>query len=99
MRVPEPERGYYDNDILNFAYVYTNIDDIEIKEDIGRGYVVIHTSKRIAKYKPVELPSVHRKRHREQTRLSPLFTRLFLEEARRYTSKDKKKKGLEKTIN
>src|SRR3989338_2982473 len=42
MRVPEPALGYYDNDILNYGYVYTNINDIEIKEDIGRGYVVIH---------------------------------------------------------
>lgn len=84
MRVSEPERGYYDNDKLNYAYVYTNIDDIEIKEDLGRGYVVIHTSKRIAKYTSVALPSVHRKRHREQTRLSPLFTRLFLDEAQAY---------------
>lgn len=84
MRVSEPERGYYDNDILNFAYVYTNIDDIVIQEDIGRGYVVIHTSKRTATYKPVSLPSVHRKRHREQTRLNPLFTRLFLDEAQTY---------------
>ncbi|MDD5544942.1 MAG: DEAD/DEAH box helicase family protein [Acidobacteriia bacterium] len=84
MRVSEPERGYYDNDILNFAYVYTNIADIEIKEDIGRGYVVIHTSKRITAYKPLGLPSVHRRRHREQTRLNPLFTHLFLEEAHTY---------------
>ena len=84
MRVPEPECGYYDNDVLNFAYVYTNIDDIVIKEDIGGGYVVIHTSNRIKKYKSVALPSVHRKRHREQTRLSPLFTSLFLEEAEKY---------------
>jgi len=84
MRVSEPEHGYYDNDVLNYAYVYTNIDDIEIKEDVGRGYVVTHTSKRIAKYKPVGLPSVHRKRHREQTRLNPLFTRLFLDEAKAY---------------
>jgi len=58
--------------------------------------VVIHTSKRIAKYKLVKLPSVHRKRHREQTRLSPTFTRLFLGEAQRYTSNGKK--GLEKAI-
>src|SRR3989344_3970695 len=103
MRVSEPERGYYDNDILNFAYVYTNIDDIVINEDIGGGYVVIHTSKRSAKYKPIELPSVHRKRHREQTRLSPLFTRLFLEEAQKYEiHKDDAKThklDLEKIIN
>lgn len=94
MRVSEPERGYYDSDTLNFAYIYTNIDDIVIKEDIGGGYVVIHTSNRIAKYKPVELPSVHRKRHREQTRLSPLFTRLLLDEAQAYKLGEKiKTKG------
>jgi len=81
MRMPEPEESYYDEDTLNYAYVYTNIDDIEIKDDIGRNYMVIHTSKRIPKYEPIKLPSVHSKRHREQTRLSPLFTRLFLEAA------------------
>lgn len=91
MRVSEPERGYYDNDILNYAYVYTNINDIEIKEDIGRGYVVIHSSKRITKYRPVSLPSVHIKRYREQTRLSPVFTRLFLEEAQKYKLSEKVK--------
>lgn len=84
MRVSEPERGYYENDALNYAYVYTNLEDIEIKEDIGRGYVVIHTSNRVAEYQSVSLPSVHRKRNREQTRLSPLFTGLFLDEARVY---------------
>lgn len=89
MRVSEPESGYYDNDALNYAYVYTNIDDIEIKEDIGHGYVVIHTSKRIVEYNPIALPSVHRKRHREQTRLSPLFTKLFLEETRTYKLDEK----------
>jgi len=98
MRVPEPALGYYDNDILNFAYVYTNINDIEIKEDIGRGYVVIHASKRIAKYKPVSLPSVHRKRYREQTRLSPMFTQLFLKEAKKYKLAKSKNTGLEKHI-
>lgn len=91
MRVSEPERGYYDNDVLNFAYVYTNIDDIEIKEDIGRGYVVVNTSKRIARYTPLTLPSVHRKRRREQTRLSPVFTRMFMDEAQAYRLDEKVK--------
>lgn len=84
MRMPEPDRGYHDNEILNYSYVYTNLADIEIKDDIGRGYMVMHTSKRIAKYKNIGLPSVHRERHREQTRLTPLFTRLFLDEAQTY---------------
>lgn len=89
MRVPEPEVGYYDTDVLNYAYVYTNLDDIEVKEDIGRDYVVIHISKRSNKYKSVILPSVHSKRHREQTRLSPLFTSLFLEKAKKLNLADK----------
>lgn len=90
MRMPEPEHGYHDNEILNYSYVYTNLEDIEIKDDIGRGYVVLHTSKRVAKYGQIELPSVHRERHREQTRLTPLFTSLFLGEAQKH--------GLEKKI-
>ena len=68
---------------------YTNIDDIEIKEDIGRGYVVMHISERKKTYELVELPSVHRKRHRERTRLSSLFTRLFLEESKAYKLAEK----------
>jgi len=84
MRVPEPEVGYYKDDMLNYAYVYTNLDDIEIKEDIGRGYIVIHFSNRADKYKSIGLPSVHSKRHREQTRLSPLFTSLFLEKTKQF---------------
>jgi type III restriction enzyme len=96
MRVSEPERGYYENDTLNYAYVYTNIADIEIKEDIGGGYVVIHASKRIAKYKPINLPSVHRKRHREQTRLSTLFTHLFFDATQTYEYKNQT--GLKRAI-
>jgi type III restriction enzyme len=89
MRVPEPESGYYDSDILNYAYVYTNLEDIEIKEDIGRDYVVIHTSKRVEGYQLLNFSSVHRKRHREHTRLNPLFTQLFLEKAQAYNLKQK----------
>ncbi len=89
MRMPEPTRGYYDDELLNHAYVYTNLADIDVKEDVGRDYVTIHTSKRSAEYAPVDLPSVHRKRHREQTRLSPLFTKLFFIEAGSYGLKKK----------
>lgn len=81
MRMPYPDESYYDQDMLNYAYVYTNIDNIEIKDDIGRGYVVFHTSKRITKYEQINIPSVHSKRHREQTRLSPLFTKIFFDVA------------------
>lgn len=91
MRVPEPERGWYETNTLNYAYVYTNIDDIEIEEDMGKGYIVIHESKRIKNHKLTPLPSVHRERHREHTRLRPVFRDIFLERAI--------ETGLEKKIN
>ncbi len=83
MRVSDPEQGYYNTDILNYGYVYTNIDDIEIKDDIGKNYVVTNTSHRIPSYKPISLISYHTKRQREQTRLSPAFTNIFMNEAKK----------------
>lgn len=90
MRMPEPEKGHYENSILNYGYVYTNLDDIEIKEDIARDYITVYTSKRKADYKPINLLSCYSKRHREKTRLSPSFIEVFLKEAKGY--------GLEKKI-
>ena len=91
MRMPEPDKGHYGNDILNYGYVYTNLSDIQIKEDIARDYITVYTSKREADYKPVDLLSCYSRRHREKTRLSPLFIEVFLKEARSY--------GLKKKIN
>ena len=84
MRMPEPDKGHYENESLNHGYVYTNLSDIAIREDIARDYVTIYTSRRIDEYEPIELVSVHRKRQREKTRLAPLFIHLFLEEAEKY---------------
>lgn len=95
MRMPEPERGaYYSDDVLNYAYVYTNIEDIEIDDDVAGRYVTIHTSVRSKDYKPLKLPSVHRLRQRERTRLAPRFIEIFLEQAKEYDDK----KGLAKSI-
>src|SRR5690606_31232374 len=43
MRMPEPTKGHYENDVLNMGYVYTNLSDIDIKEDVARSYVTIYT--------------------------------------------------------
>lgn len=89
MRMPEPVKGHYLNEVLNYGYVYTNLSDIEIREDIARDYITIYTSKRQGDYKPINLLSCYSKRHREKTRLSPLFIELFLKEAKNYGLKNK----------
>lgn len=84
MRMPEPEKGHYDQDLLNQAYVYTNISDIQIKQDIADNYVSVHNSYRIEGYDRLELRSVYRKRQRERTRLSSKFIEIFIDEAQDY---------------
>lgn len=81
MRMPEPETGYYTDEILNHGYVYTNLTDVSINEDVASGYVVIYTARRADNYMPLKLPSVHSARQREKTRLSPLFIDCFLRAA------------------
>jgi len=90
MRMPEPDKGHYKSESLNYGYVYTNLDNIEIKEDIAKDYITIYTSKRSFDPK-LSLLSCYPKRHREKTRLSPLFIDIFLEKAKEY--------GLKKKVN
>ncbi|MDD5259479.1 MAG: DEAD/DEAH box helicase family protein [bacterium] len=97
MRMPDPDYGHYTNEILNYGYIFTNLDDIEIQEDIARDYITIHTSRRRSDYSPLDISSCHSKRHREKTRLSPLFIKYFLQEADSYDlihKIDRKSKGV-----
>jgi len=89
MRMPEPDSGHYKNEILNYGYVYTNLDNVEIHEDVAKDYITIYTSKRRDDYKPVNLLSFYPKRYREKTRLSPFFIEIFLEKAKEYNLKGK----------
>lgn len=89
MRMPEPDKGHYENEILNYGYIYTNLDNIEIQEDIARDYITIYKSKRRVDYKPINLLSCYPKRHREKTRLAPFFQEIFLKEAKNYELKKK----------
>lgn len=86
MRMPEPEEGHYKNEILNYGYVYTNLDNIEIQEDIAKDYITIYTSKKSFDPK-LSLLSCYPKRHREKTRLSPIFIEIFLRQAKEYDLK------------
>jgi len=88
MRMPEPDRGHYKNEILNYGYVYTNLDHVQIEESIAKDYITIYTSKR--RFDPqLNLVSYYPKRHREKTRLAPFFTEIFLEGAKKYGLKNK----------
>jgi len=96
MRMPQPEVGHYEREILNHCYVFTNIAQIEIREDIARDYATIYASKRIDAYQPLKLDTVYRLRRRERTRLSRRFINTFLSEAQKYEFGGKK--GLENII-
>lgn len=90
MRMPEPRIGHYDDEILNHAYVYTNISGIELKEDMSKSYVSIHTSKR-TKDTNLSILSVFKKRNRHKTRFNNKFIKIFLNQAKKYDLKDKLK--------
>ncbi|MAK19612.1 MAG: restriction endonuclease subunit R, partial [Candidatus Pelagibacter sp.] len=44
MRMPEPEFGHYSKEILNNAFIYTNLETVNIEEEIGKNYITIFTS-------------------------------------------------------
>lgn len=84
----------------NYKFRINNYITIEIKEDIARDYITIYTSKKSFDPK-LNLLSCYPKRHREKTRLSPLFTEIFLEEAKKYGLKkeiDKKARKIDLKI-
>jgi len=84
-----PEFHHYKTEELNHGYIYTNIKEISIDEDIIKGYITFYSSKRISGYKPIELNSIHIERQRERTRLSSQFTEIFDEIAKKTRLKDK----------
>jgi type III restriction enzyme len=77
-----PELKHYPVNSLNIGYIYTNLPDYSIQGEEVKGYIVIRTSARKAIYHDLDLPSVHTKRQREKTRLSPQFIPLFLQQSK-----------------
>jgi len=73
-----PELKHYASDSLNVGYIYTNMPTFNIQGEESFGYIVINSAKRKAIYSDINLPSVHSKRFREETRLSPYFISCFL---------------------
>jgi len=76
-----PELKHYKNDELNTGFVFTNLADISIQEDIAGSYLMINYSHRKEDYKSISLTSYHTKRFREETRLSSQFIKDFLSAA------------------
>jgi len=84
-----PELKHYKNEELNTAFVYTTTSDLSILEDVAGDYVTIQYSSRKDIYEPLALRSVHRKRQRERTRLSPAFNSCFMDAAKELNLKTK----------
>jgi type III restriction enzyme len=97
-----PELKHYESDDLNVGYVYTNLSDISIHQDITDGYAtVFHSRRNNDIYKDMELLSCHSLRQRERTRLSPKFVEFFLKAANELNIKNKISidvEGIEKGI-
>lgn len=75
-----PEIRHYDNDELNRAYVYTNIEEVQIAEDVTKDYITIYESvRRDDLNDDVDLKSIYIKRKHEKTRLNAEFYRIFSE--------------------
>ena len=89
MRIPLPEVGYYDDEILNHAYLYTSHEEIKIDEDFRNNEVVLYNSQRKQDYKDIVLPSIYRKQQRDKTRLDPSFIDIFQQEAEKYNLKSR----------
>ena len=90
LRMPEPEKGHYDDDLLDNAFIFANQNLIKVEEDISKGYVSIKQSNR--KHNPkFSMHSVYTKRQREKTRLDKDYVLSFLKAADTYSLKTKVK--------
>ena len=73
-----PEIKHYDNDELNHAFVYTNISDVYIAEDVTKDYVTIYESTRREDLNDIiDLKSIYIKRKHEKNRLTGQFYDIF----------------------
>jgi len=76
-----PEVKHYDSDVLNSAYVYTNLGEIKIKQDEGsQTFFNVFPSHRESTYESINLPSVYLSRV-DYGDLTLVFRKLFIEEA------------------
>ena len=73
-----PEQKHYENGELNHAYVYTNIEEVKIAEDVSKDYITRYDSERRNDLNdPIDLKSIYIKRKHEKTRLNAKFRKIF----------------------
>ena len=73
-----PEICHYKTDELNHAYVYTNIEEVQIAADVSKDYITVYESVRDdTTYDPLDLPSIYYKRIHEKTALDSKFRKIF----------------------
>ncbi len=85
-----PEFKHYNYEELNIGYVFTNLGDIRITEELAKDYITIYEAKRREDlYSNIDLNSIHLVRQREKTRLSGEFTKIFLEVAQKHELSEK----------
>ena len=90
MRMPQ-QRHYVKNPELNYGYIFTNLEKVELVEEYVKDYASkYHLERDDKRYVPLRLPSTYLKRQRERTRLSGKFSELFRKAA--------EEKGLEERI-
>ena len=75
-----PEMRHYKTDELNHAYVYTNIEEVQIAADVSKDYITVYESVRDeSKFDSLDLPSIYYKRIHEKTALDGKFRTMFLD--------------------
>ena len=78
MRMPEPERGHYQDDDLNNGYIFTNATGIRFDQEYVKEMITMIETRRDEKlYCSIKLKSVHFKRPRELDRLHGSFVDIF----------------------
>jgi type III restriction enzyme len=86
-----PEAKHYQNEELNKAFVYTNLDKVSIADDeSSQKFFQVHPVHRKSPYKPIKLPSIYLSRI-DYGDLTLEFRKIFINEANSrfgITSKD-----------
>ena len=73
-----PEICHYRTDELNHAYVYTNIEEVQIAADVSKDYITVYESVRDDDvYDSLDLSSIYYKRIHEKTALDSKFRTMF----------------------